>query len=91
MQTLTQTADSNARVSLPREFANATVIIELVSDTELRIRKSDAPPEENARFSEEAPRVLSDRERDLFLSLLDNPPAPNDALKDAAEQYCRHG
>ena len=32
-------------------------------------------------------RVLSDRDRDLFLLLLDNPPAPNEALKTAAQRF----
>jgi uncharacterized protein (DUF1778 family) len=32
-------------------------------------------------------RVLSDRDRDLFLQLLDNPPAPNAALQAAAEAF----
>ena len=40
MATLTRTTDRKARVSLPQSFANATVIIEQISDTELRIRKA---------------------------------------------------
>lgn len=32
-------------------------------------------------------RVLSDRDRDMFLLLLDNPPAPNEALKAAAQRF----
>lgn len=31
--------------------------------------------------------TLSDRDRDLFLQMLDNPPPPNDALKKAAKRY----
>jgi len=31
--------------------------------------------------------VLSNRDRDLFLNLLDNPPKPNNALKSAARRY----
>lgn len=31
--------------------------------------------------------VLSDRDRDLFLSLLENPPEPNEALKSAMREY----
>lgn len=31
--------------------------------------------------------VLSDRDRDLFLALLENPPAPNAALLEAIEDY----
>lgn len=32
-------------------------------------------------------RVLSDRERDIFLNMLENPPAPNKALLDAVAEY----
>ena len=31
--------------------------------------------------------VLSDRDRDAFMKLLDNPPGPNNALRNAAKQY----
>jgi hypothetical protein len=81
MTALTRTTDKKGRVSLPKGFANATVIIEQVSDTELRIRKARVVPEDEAAFAEEAPLVLSDRDRDRFLALLDNPPPPSDALR----------
>jgi uncharacterized protein (DUF1778 family) len=87
--TLTRTADEKARVSLPQSFANATVLIEQVSDTELRIRKARVIPEDEIRFREESAAPLSDRDRDLFLSLLDNPPAAAEALKKAAEEEKR--
>ena len=32
-------------------------------------------------------RVLSDRDRDRFLDILDRPAAPNQALRDAAVEY----
>jgi len=38
---------------------------------------------------EEEVTVLSDRDRDLFLSLLESPPKPNEALKRAAKRYRR--
>lgn len=92
MQTLIRTTDKKARVSLPGAFANATVIIEQVSDTELRIRKAQVVPEDEYRFSEEAVKPLSDRDRDLFVKMLDNPPAPNEALRRlAARSRKRHG
>ena len=34
-------------------------------------------------------RRLSDRDRDLFLDMLDSPPAPNDALRAAAADFRR--
>ena len=36
----TRTTDAKGRVSLPKDFANATVIIEHLSETELHIRKA---------------------------------------------------
>ena len=32
-------------------------------------------------------RTLSDRDRDIFLHMLDDPSGPNEALKKAAERY----
>jgi hypothetical protein len=92
MTTLTRTTDQKARVSLPKSFANATILIEVVSDTELRIRKAHVIPEDEIRFTEESATPLSDRDRDLFLSLLDNPPPANEALKKAAARHKKnHG
>ena len=34
-------------------------------------------------------RTLSDRDRDIFLEMLENPPAPNEALLKAVEEYKR--
>ena len=70
-----RTTDKKGRLCLPRAFANATVIVEQVSDTELRIRKAQVIPEDEVRFLEETIPPLSDRDRDAFLALLDNPPA----------------
>ena len=77
----TRSTDAKGRVSLPKTFANATVIIEQVNENELRIRKARVIPEDEIRFSEEAPVVLSDRERERFLRALDRPPKPNAALR----------
>jgi uncharacterized protein (DUF1778 family) len=87
MATETRTTDNKARICLPRSFANVTVIIEQVSDTELRIRKARVVPEDEFRFEEEWVAPLSDRDRDIFLSLLDNPPPPNEALRKAAKRH----
>jgi hypothetical protein len=83
---LTRTTDSKGRVSLPASFANATVVIERVSETELRIRKAYVIPEDELRFAEDSITTLSDRDRDTFLALLNDPPPPNDALKSAASK-----
>ena len=81
MTVLTYTTDEEARITLPKNFANSTVLVEQVSETELRIRKANVMPEDNLLFAEEAIAPLSDRDRHVFLALLDNPPAPNDALR----------
>jgi hypothetical protein len=91
MAPLTRTTDRKARVSLPQSFANATVIIEQLSDTELRIRKAQVIPEDEVRFAEESSAALSDRDRDRFLSLLDNPPPAKPTLKKAARKHKGHG
>lgn len=88
----TRSTDAKGRVSLPKAFANATVIIEQVSDTEIRIRKAVVIPEDEVLFREETSISLSDADRDRFLELLENPPAPNARLKRAAESHAeRHG
>src|SRR5437868_3703189 len=81
MVVLTHTTDEKARINLPKNFANSTVLVEQVSETELRIRKARVIPEDELPFVEEAMAPLSDRDRDVFLSLLDNPPPPNEALR----------
>lgn len=88
----TRTTDQKARVSLPKSFANSTVIIEQLSETEVRIRKAKIIPEDEIRFPEESVTPLSDQDRDLFLALLDNPPPANKAFRRAAAKYKkRHG
>lgn len=87
-----RTTDAKARVSLPKSFANATVILETISETEIRIRKARVIPEDEVIFAEECRTPLSDRDRDLFLALLENPPEPNEALKKAAAEHeANHG
>jgi len=86
----TRSTDAKGRISLPKAFANATVIIEQVSDTEVRIRKAVVIPEDEIRFYEETASPLSDRDRDRFLDLLDNPPEANAALKRAAEKHAKY-
>ncbi len=81
MPVLTFTTDEKARITLPKHFANSTVLVEQVSETELRIRKARVIPEDDLPFIEEATAPLSDRDRDVFLAMLDNPPPPNDALR----------
>jgi hypothetical protein len=81
MGIVTKSTDAKGRVCLPKAFANATVIIEQVSENELRIRKARVIPEDEMRFSEEAPIILSDEERERFLRALDHPPEPGAELR----------
>jgi hypothetical protein len=60
----TCTTDEKGRINLPKNFANCTVLVEQVSDTELRIRKARVIPEDELPFIEEAMAPLSDRDRD---------------------------
>ncbi len=76
MTLFTRTTDPKARLTLPKAFANTTVLIEQISDTELRIRKAQVIPEEELPFHEDATCPLTDRDRDLFLALLDKPAIP---------------
>jgi len=88
----TRSTDSKGRISLPKAFANSTVIVEQVSATEVRIRKAVVIPEDEVRFYEATATPLSDRDRDRFLDLLDHPPAPGAALERAARKHAgRHG
>jgi len=83
----TRTIDSKARLVLPKSFANATVIVEYLSDTEVRVRRARVVAEDDLPFVEDASTPLSDRDRDRFLDLLTNPPAPTSALKKAAARH----
>ena len=92
MDVETRSTDSKGRISLPKAFANATVIIDQVSDTEVRIRKAVVIPQDEVRFYEETASPLTDRDRDRFMGLLDNPPAANAALKRAMRKHAKpHG
>ena len=85
-------ADAEARVALPTGFANATLVIEQLSEFEVRIRKKDTRQDEEPPFVEERITVLSDRDRDRFLELLENPPEPTAVLRRAmAEHRRQHG
>ncbi len=77
--------DKEARLILPARFANSAVLVEEVSETELRIRKADILPEDEVPFSEEQRPPLSDEDRDFLLSLLTTPPKANEDLQKAAK------
>jgi hypothetical protein len=87
MQIETRTTDAKARLVLPKSFANATVIVEQLNETEIRVRRAKVVPEDELPFVEETSRVLTDRDRDRFLRLLAKPPAPTAALKAAVSRH----
>ena len=86
MHTETRTADAKGRVLLSNKVANATLLVEQVSDTEYRVRLAKTIAIDEIPFMEESLAPLSDRDRDLFLSLLENPPPPNEALVKAMKR-----
>jgi hypothetical protein len=87
-----RTVDAKSRLLLPKEFANATVIVERIGENEIRIRKAVVVPVDEFPLIEDQLKPLSDRDRDLFLSLLDNPPEPTPSFLKAAKEYRkRHG
>lgn len=87
MRTEIRTTDAKARLVLPKSFANATVIIEQLSETEVRVRRAKVVAEDDLPFVEETATPLSDRDRDHFLNLLADPPAPTPALQAAAARH----
>lgn len=86
-----QTADAQARVTLPAEFAETTVIVEILGPSEVRIRKVDDPSDEPSTAPECSITTLSDRDRDRFLDLIESPPPANATLRRAMGKHRRDG
>jgi len=78
--------DGKARLTLPRAFANSTLLLEIRNDNEIVIRKAKVVPLAN---DEAAPTTiqLSDRDWEAFVAALDNPPEPNAALKKLMKEF----
>jgi uncharacterized protein (DUF1778 family) len=81
----TRTADAKGRVLLSNALANATLLVEQVSDTEYRVRVARTIPVDEIRFVEESLVPLSDRDRDIFLAALEDTSPPNQALRRLME------
>jgi hypothetical protein len=76
--------DDKGRVTLPRGFANSTLLIEQVSDVELVIRKAKVVPLSPAGeelFLEERPIVLTPEDQRAFFDALMSPPKVKPALR----------
>ena len=88
--TLTRTADADARIKLPKKFANAKVVVQIQPATTAAPKTRGKAVK--SRFVEESIVRLSDTDRDRFLQLLEAPPKPNAALKKAMAKYrASHG
>jgi hypothetical protein len=85
MKDFIRTADSRGRVALPG-FANATLLIEKVDDTEYRVRKI-IPARELLFHEEDFPVNLSKRDAAKLMRALENPPPPNAAARRAARRF----
>ena len=81
MATETRTTDSKGRVTLPKGFADATVIIEQVSENEVIIRKARVIPEDQARHIEDYIPPLSERDWQILMESMDKPPRAIPALR----------
>jgi hypothetical protein len=81
--------DKKGRLILPARFANSAVLVEEVSETELRIRKAVILPEDEMPFTEEHRSPLSNEDRDFVLSLLAAPPEAHADLERAAKERHR--
>ena len=60
-------------------------------DAETRSVEAKVAPKDKLPFCEELATQLSNRDRDLFLDMLDYPPAPNAALIEAAARHLARG
>jgi Protein of unknown function (DUF1778) len=78
-------SDAKGRFTLPKQFANSTFLLEIVSDVEIRLRKAKVVPLETSEggssFAEEEPVNLASADAETFFAALDHPPAPGESLK----------
>ena len=84
--------DKKARLVLPARFANSAVLVEEVSETELRIRKAVFLPEDEIPFTEMNRSPLSEHRPGLPAFSPRRSSPPNVELKKAAREHRRrHG
>ncbi|MGL4422317.1 MAG: hypothetical protein ACRCZF_16725, partial [Gemmataceae bacterium] len=78
--------DSKSRLTLPRQFANATLILDVVSDVEIIIRKAKITLLEPGEQPEDLPRLkpLSERDWEFLHETLESPaPEPTESFRKA--------
>ncbi|HYH65232.1 MAG TPA: DUF1778 domain-containing protein [Urbifossiella sp.] len=78
--------DSKARLTLPRAFANATLLLEVRSDNEILIRKAKVVPVGDSGDEPET-ITLSSTDWAAFLAAIENPPKANPKLKKLLRDY----
>jgi hypothetical protein len=78
--------DSKARVTLPRSFANCTLLLEVRDDNEIVLRKAKVVPLDQPD-TEPIAIKLSETDWQKFIEALDAPPTPNEALKELKREF----
>ena len=74
-------ADTKGRITLLKGFANSTLLLELVSDVEIIIRKAKVIPLQSGEDPFPKSITLSNRDFDAVMATVENPPKPNRQLK----------
>lgn len=72
--------DSKARLTLPRAFASATLLLEIRGDNEIVIRRAKVIPVGDEGAQPER-ITLTERGWAAFAAAIENPPKPNVELK----------
>jgi uncharacterized protein (DUF1778 family) len=78
--------DQDARVCLPSSFANCTLLLELLNESEIVLRKMNAITLDKPH-AEPIQIKLSDAGWQKFIEVLDAQPAPNEALKELMREF----
>jgi hypothetical protein len=76
--------DGKGRLTLPKAFANSTLLLEIRDENEIVIRKAKVVP-----IAETKPQKikLSEHGWEQFMAALENPPEPNEALKKLMKEF----
>ena len=78
--------DGKARLTLPRAFANATLLLEVRGDNEIVIRKAKVVPLADAGAEPET-LTLDSTDWAAFMAAIESPPKPNAKLKKLLRNY----
>ena len=90
-ETQTQEALAQINFQLPGEMKNVVERAAIASGQSLQdFAVQTLVARANEVLEHQQVRTLTDRDRDLFLALLDSDAGPNEALREAAEDYKRY-